>query len=124
MKLNHIEKWNLMPPRGHWRSLGWKWNDWVLGSAAYEKGQLKALLSAHIEGDENPWLHLSVSHIERIPTYEELQGAWRAFLGNRPAYQAFVPVEEHVNIHPRTLHLWAPVSHRPLPDFRHEDGTI
>ena len=125
MKRNYIEDWNLMPPRGPWRPLGWKWCDWANGSAAYvnESKRLSALVSGHEEADGKPWLHLSLCHRERIPTYQEMQDAHRAFLDERPAYQCCVPSAEHVNIHPHVLHLWSPIGHRPLPDFRHPDGT-
>lgn len=126
MKRNYIEEWNLMPIRSDWQPLGWEWCDWTNGAAAYvnERKGLSALMSAHKESDGNPWLHLSLCHRDRIPTYQEMQGGRRAFLYEKLAYQCFVPSAEHVNIHPHVLHLWSPVGHRPLPDFRHDDGTI
>lgn len=124
MKLNRIEEWKLLPPRGHWRTLGWKWIDWVEGSAGYGKGDLTALLSAHVERDGNRWLHLSLGRRTMLPSYEELQDAHRAFLGDRLAYQLFMPESEHVNLHPFVLHLWAPIDHRPTPDFRNIDGLV
>jgi hypothetical protein len=49
----------------------------------------------------------------------------RIFIGNdRLALQVFAPKSEHVNYHPNTLHLWAPLSgERPIPDFR-KDGVV
>jgi len=124
MRVNQVEEWELMPPRGHWRSLGWRWVDWIDGNAGYGKGEMVAMLSARIENDGKRWLHLSLSCRTRVPTYDELQEASRAFLNNRLAYQLFVPEQEHVNAHPFVLHLWAPVDHRPTPDFRDDDGLV
>lgn len=125
MKPNEIEAWGLMPPRGHWRSMGWRWADWTGGNAMWRHPSgLLAGLSASTERDGNRWLHLSVSHAERLPSYDELAEARRAFIGGRLAYQIFAPESEHVNIHPNCLHMWAPVDHRPLPDFRNSMGDL
>ena len=50
------------------------------------------------------WLHVSLGHPERMPTYMDLAYVKRIFVGrDRQAVQR-VP---HVNIHTRVLHLWA-----------------
>ncbi len=122
MKDNFIEEWKLMPPRGHWRTIGWRWEGFTCGNATWVKPNFVATLSAHLEDDGKRWMHLGVSHIDRTPSYEELCEARRAFLNDRLAYQLFVPAAEHFSLHPHCLHLWAPLDHRPTPDFRHGDG--
>lgn len=54
------------------------------------------------------WLHVSIAHPEKVPSYLDLAEAKRIFIGrDRQAIQLFVGESEHVNIHSRALHLWA-----------------
>ena len=74
------------------------------------------------------WLHVSVSHRNRLPTWAEMALAKRLFIGpERWACQLHPPAAEHVNLHSRVLHLWAPwrASDWPLPDLSATlpDGT-
>ena len=72
---------------------------------------------ATYEGQEI--LHASVSAQDRMPLYDHLTTLHRAVYGKRPAYQVFVPPDEHVNDHPWCLHLWGRADGRPmLPNFR------
>ena len=73
-----------------------------------------------------PWLHTSVSRRDlNIPSYGDLALVKSLFVGKeRMAIQVFVPEEEHVNIHPGVLHLWTPLEHSPLPDFRTMVGGV
>lgn len=84
--------------------------------------RLGVIQSIDHEADGHLWLHTSVSREDHaIPTYDELALVKRLFIGeDRMALQLFVRQEEHVNLHPGCLHLWTPVEHRPVPDFRRE----
>lgn len=66
------------------------------------------------------WLHVSVSHRNRIPSYSELAEVKRRFVGaDRKAIQIFPQSDVHVSIHPNCLHLWCclePDGDR-LPEF-------
>lgn len=64
------------------------------------------------------WAHLSVSAHKRLPTWDELRHAKELFLGDRRAMQVLPPRAEYVNINPFVLHLYAPLEHDPMPDFR------
>lgn len=56
--------------------------------------------------DGGKW-HLSISHKNRLPTYEELKDARYRFCPDvKYMAQIFPPKEEFVNIHPYCLHLW------------------
>lgn len=69
--------------------------------------------------DGTEWLHVSLSHRDRIPFYEELAKVKELFIGfEMEAIQIFPPKSEHVNHHPRTLHLWSKVDGRIVPDMR------
>jgi hypothetical protein len=83
------------------------------------------IISQEIQRDNQRWLHVSVSRQDRIPDYEELQEIKRVFVGpDKLALQVFPPAEEHVNIHPRCLHLWSCLDSRPVPDFRPAPGLL
>jgi hypothetical protein len=52
------------------------------------------------------WLHVSIAHPDKLPAYLDLALAHDVFIGrSRQALQVFPAHEEHVNIHPRALHL-------------------
>lgn len=77
------------------------------------------------------WWHISVSArerwgkppVQRVPSYDELCAVKRVFIGDAAmAIQVFPKASEHVNIHPHCLHLWSPLGHSPLPDFRWHAG--
>lgn len=69
--------------------------------------------------ESGEWLHASISAVDRMPTYDELQMMHRAVWGETGwAYQVFAPVADHVNIHPYVLHLWGRMDGRAeLPNF-------
>jgi hypothetical protein len=63
------------------------------------------------------WDHVSVSRIDRIPTWEEMEFVKRLFFeDNEIAMQLHVPASDHINIHPYCLHLWRPQNKEiPMP---------
>jgi hypothetical protein len=70
-------------------------------------------------GDGRRWLHVSVSHARRLPTWEDVREVKDLFIGReRRAIQVLPPESEYVNVHPRTLHLWHCLDGDGLPDFR------
>lgn len=75
-----------------------------------------------IDGDQ--WLHVSVVKRIGYPSYTELVKIKQFFLGDRLAVQVFAPKAEHVNIHPRALHLWCCINRRVTPDFTGGTGSI
>ena len=58
------------------------------------------------QDDGHEWVHASIAHIDRTPTYHELVLLHRAAFDGLWAYQVFAPPDAHVNIHPYALHLW------------------
>jgi hypothetical protein len=63
------------------------------------------------------WDHISVSRKDRVPNWYEMERVKRLFFKDtETAMQLHVPVAEHINCHPRTLHLWRPHDQAiPLP---------
>lgn len=65
------------------------------------------------------WRHVSCSQQDQVPPYDMIMQIKQIFIGNSSkAIQVFPAADEHVNCHPHTLHLWGPLDHDPLPDFR------
>ena len=53
------------------------------------------------------WDHVSVSRVDRIPWWTEMEFIKRAFFEpHETAIQFHVPVKAHVNVHPNCLHIW------------------
>ena len=63
------------------------------------------------------WEHVSVSHQQRCPTWNEMAAVKDCFWGpTETVIQLHVPESEHINDHPYCLHLWRPMQTRiPLP---------
>lgn len=102
---------------------GWRLVEEALDGASYCSVRrvegLFLILSGATESDGKRWLHLSVSHRQRIPTWDEFRRAKEAFLGDRYALTVLPPRREFVNIHPRVLHCFAPLDPEawPCPEF-------
>jgi hypothetical protein len=99
------------------------------GGARYDNvaRSLRAILSCSVESDGRAWLHLSVSHRQRIPTHGEMRTVKELFLGNRYAYAVWPPMERYVNLHQNVLHVFALLDERaeqPLPDFTGGSGSL
>lgn len=79
---------------------------------------MSVIVSGDTERDGKRWIHLSIAHPTRLPTWEELVDAKEWILG-REAYavQVIPPRERYVNQHPFCLHLWSCADGHPLPDF-------
>lgn len=86
---------------------------------------LAVIVSIAVEQDRRRWLHMSCSHIERIPTWEELRDAKDVFIGrDRVALQVLPRQRDYVNIDPRVLHLWCCLDGDVTPDFTRGMGSI
>lgn len=86
---------------------------------------LLAMVSASRELDDQDWLHVSISRMDRLPDYADLKCAKEGIIGaERKAIQVFAAASEHINDHEHCLHLWSPLGNDPLPDFTRGNGTI
>lgn len=55
------------------------------------------------------WDHVSVSCVDRCPTWDEMEQIKRLFFKpSETAMQLHVTPKEHINVHPHCLHLWRP----------------
>jgi hypothetical protein len=104
---------------------------WIITQAgidgdAWQRGHVKVIWSLAIEQDDQPWLHVSVSREHTpaepviLPSYFDMKRAKALVIGtDRFAYSVWAPTDEHVNINPGVLHLFAPMGETgpSLPDF-------
>lgn len=91
---------------------------WMLDSADAAK---RIIVSYHGVLDGHEWLHASISLRwgQGVPSYADMQQLHRAVWGEGGwSYEVHAPASDHVNIHPRALHLWGRLDGQPaLPDF-------
>lgn len=80
-----------------------------------------SVIATRAEHDGQEWLHASIAHPDRMPTWEELKAVKVALIGAaRFAYLVFPPAWQYVNQHPYALHLWSrwdDSDGAALPDF-------
>lgn len=56
------------------------------------------------------WEHVSVSHRDRTPTWDEMDRIKREFWAPKDTVmQLHVPPVDHINLSPHCLHLWRPI---------------
>ena len=84
------------------------------------KNRDEAVILSAESHDGRTWLHMSISHATRVPKWDEYRDAKDLFLGtDRDAVQILPRQSRYVNVHPYTLHAFAPfVGEIGLPDFR------
>lgn len=90
------------------------------------RDSLKVCITVQREEDGRPWLHVSFSFADKMPTYEDMTEVKSLFIGpNHPAYMVLPRTKDHFNFHQFCLHLWAPLAGEdPLPDFLASIGGI
>lgn len=106
---------------------GWRLNQGGADGGMWDnnKKRLRVVASVSTEQDGKRWLHMSMSHPKRIPTYDELVYMKRHWAGEqRKCIMVLPPSDEHVNFHPFCLHLFCCLDDDGLPDFTRGMGTI
>lgn len=87
--------------------------------------KLGVIVSGQTEQDDKRWIHVSVSHRDRLPNWEELVLVRDQFLGKEARCLHLVSkASQHVNIHPYCMHIWHCVDGDGLPDFTWGSGMI
>ena len=90
-----------------------------------EKAKMTVMASVAREQDDRVWIHLSMSHDNRMPTYEELYYLKRHWGGDDYKCIMVLPSrDEHVSLHQYCMHLFRCVDEDPLPDFTWGMGMI
>jgi hypothetical protein len=97
--------------------------EWVITQIKDNCASYRNLLSMLIvsesvhEANGQRWLHVSVSHSSRMPTWGELQTVKSIWIGDRVAYHVLpraVKFTEDAD-DAYTLHLWCPLDGDPFP---------
>lgn len=104
----------------------WRLLELSADGGAYTDGQRVIITSVAKEEDGRHWLHTSVTQKDlTLPSYGDLCAMKALFIGaDRKAIMVFAPSREHINIHPRCLHLFCCLEGDPLPDFTSGLGTL
>lgn len=86
---------------------------------------LRAFKTIIVRGGKK-WIHVSLSRPDCLPTYNELALVKYDLIGpKRKAIMVLPSIDQHVNVHPYCLHLFAALgADDGLPDFRDEDGLL
>ena len=86
------------------------------------RSQLQVIATVSLRGDygdDRAWLHVSVAHHGRVPTYTEvkkIKDMW--FTEDEKAIMVFPPKKFHVNKYENCLHLYGVIEgDDPLPEF-------
>ncbi len=88
-------------------------------------GNSSVIVTCADQDDGLDWIHASIAHTDRMPTYADLKLLHAAVFGDGWAYQVFAPPSDHVNIHEYALHLWGRADGKPaLPDFTRGMGSV
>lgn len=105
--------------------------DWAIHTLAEDgvryisqRLNLALILSCAVEEDGKHWVHFSLSHRDRLPTWHELVKAKDWALGDVNAYQVLPTADKYINIHPTVLHLFHCLDGDPLPDFTRSSGSL
>ena len=99
---------------------------WVLDSSSrnhemwISKRKRLAIMTSIEEHDGKLWRHCSISHHNRMPSYDEIAYMHRHWMGPTiPAIMIFPSEDNHVNTHKHCLHLFAclDAAGNGLPEF-------
>jgi hypothetical protein len=88
-------------------------------AARFIRSDAMTVISEVAEYQNRLWLHVSCAHADKLPSWSDLREVKTVFCGPKRLALSILPSEaEYVNIHPYVLHLWCPLDHDPIPDFR------
>lgn len=74
----------------------------ILNTRAFRSGELAIIIERCYD-----MIHLSVSHSNRIPSWEELKSIKYHFFPDLPMVMHFPKRSDYVNLHPFCMHLYS-----------------
>ncbi len=107
----------------HLKLIGWQVEQFGPDGRRFIHSQppVTSVIATRADHDGQEWLHASIAHPDRLPTWDELKSVKAALIGpDRFAYLIFLLSWQYVNIHNFALHLWARWDSgdgAALPDF-------
>lgn len=109
--LSRYDKFRIHPPR-FWQGMGGPGDDICGCFEMSHAGSRLRIIATNGDG----WDHVSVSRVNRCPSWEEMNWVAQKFFGDQPAMQLHVSSSDHVNHHKYCLHWWRPHDvELPLP---------
>lgn len=94
-------------------------------AARFIRNDCMTVISEVAEYQKRLWLHVSCAHADKLPSWADLREVKSVFVGSKRMALSIMPSEaEYVNVHPYCLHLWSPIDHDPIPDFRRFDPDL
>jgi len=79
----------------------------VTGASIFALGECKVLVSGDVERHRLGGWHLSISHPDRYPTWDEIYAARYQLLPINATFVMYLPPpSEYVNVHENCFHLW------------------
>lgn len=94
-------------------------------AAYYRRADGMTVITEVAEYQRRLWLHVSCAFADKLPSWADLREVKTVFCGPKRLALSIMPSEaEYVNIHPYVLHLWCPLDHDPIPDFRRFDPAL
>ena len=104
--------------------VGWARSKTIDNAYRNIHSKITVMVSAARENDGRRWVHVSISHPDRLPTWYEMRDVKTWIIGaDALAIQVLPRAAEYVNTHPNCLHLWQCLDGDPVPDFR-RDGEV
>lgn len=107
INLNELEKYRVKTQQviNHFGSVGDdKVGCFLIPSPRSKKHKMFVMASSG-EG----WEHVSASCKNRVPDWYEMDHLAKMFFPKEVVVQYHVPVDQHVNNQPHTLHMWRPL---------------
>jgi hypothetical protein len=103
----------------------WSRRQTMLNGACWVSARGLAVIGEVEQVDGQLWIHVSVSRQSRLPDWADLRAAKNLFMGpERRAIQNLPPESQYYSLHPYCLHMYSPLDHEPIPDFRAHDGRL
>jgi hypothetical protein len=95
--------------------------EWVITSIRNNSASYRHLISfltvtesIHTHNGER-WLHVSLSHAARVPTWGELQTVKSIWIGDKVAYHVLPHAVKPLSDDEYTIHIWCPLDNDPFP---------
>lgn len=102
----------MLAPPAHWKAIKLSVDFMNDAAASYQHRLVDGFMvlrSLSTTRNGERWIHVSVSHPDRLPTWKEISKVKDEFIGrDREAYQVLAAENDHVNVHSFCLHLWSP----------------
>ena len=96
----------------------------IMGTRAYEFGECFVMVGRELIESGNYQWHLSISHPDRYPTWDEIRDARYRFVPDHVTMVMFLfPRAVYVNTYENCFHLWESNEKQVLTERKVEEGS-